>query len=268
MKKLLVALTLLFLVAPAFAEEKPVWVEASGEAYQGEAETPIEVKARAKRDAEQKAVEQAVGVFIKAHTFVSNAQIADDMVYAAVRGKINKVEVLSSDWDNDDKNIYRVKIKALIEPVLPEKGAGFGIKLSLSKTELKEGDEVRVFYEPSADCYVYIFSVAADGSVTLLFPNSINTDNGIKSGKTYTFPSDVRIKLKAELLPGYAKAEEKIKIIATRKKEDIVPLGFQEGFFKVYDAKSTGMISDLAKKLNQLEPIDWAEAQAVYRLSK
>jgi hypothetical protein len=36
--------------------------------------------------------------------------------------------------------------------------------------------------------------------------------------------------------------------------------------FKVYDAKSTGMISDLVKKLNQIEPTDWTEATAVYRI--
>ena len=47
-----------------------------------------------------------------------------------------------------------------------------------------------------------------------------------------------------------------------------MPLGFQEGMFKVYDAKSTGMISDLVKRLNQLEPADWAEAAAVYRIER
>ncbi|MEK7196047.1 MAG: hypothetical protein AAB151_00125, partial [Nitrospirota bacterium] len=63
-------------------------------------------------------------------------------------------------------------------------------------------------------------------------------------------------------------AEERIKIIATKLREDIIPLGFQEGMFKVYDSKSTGMISDLVKRLNQLEPADWAEATVVYKLSR
>ncbi|MDP3260382.1 MAG: hypothetical protein Q8M34_07335, partial [Thermodesulfovibrionales bacterium] len=63
-------------------------------------------------------------------------------------------------------------------------------------------------------------------------------------------------------------AEERIKIIVTNKKEELIPLGFQEGAFKVYDAKSTGMISDLVKRLNQLEPADWAEATVVYRIER
>jgi len=37
---------------------------------------------------------------------------------------------------------------------------------------------------------------------------------------------------------------------------------------QVYDAKSTGMISDLVKKLNQLDPASWAETTLTYRLRR
>lgn len=40
----------------------------------------------------------------------------------------------------------------------------------------------------------------------------------------------------------------------------MLPLGFREGFFQVYDAASTGMISDLVRRLNQIDPADWTEA--------
>ena len=118
---------------------------------------------------------------------------------------------------------------------------------------------------------MYIFSVAADGSVTLLLPNSVNQENFIKAAIAYTFPTPgSRIRLTAMFLPDFKGkvAEERIKIIVTNKKEELIPLGFQEGAFKVYDAKSTGMISDLVKKLNQLEPADWAEATTVYRIER
>ncbi|MBI5874543.1 MAG: DUF4384 domain-containing protein [Deltaproteobacteria bacterium] len=268
MKKFVLTIILFLIPILSHASENPVWIEAEGEAYLGEIETQKEVKERAKIDAQNKAVEQAVGTFIKSHTIVSNNQVAEDLIYAAVRGKVDKVEVIKEGWDEKDRNLYKVKIKALIKPVYPEKGEGISIKLSLSKIELKEGEEVKIFYQAISDCYVYIFSVAADGSVTLLLPNSINADNSVKAGKGYQFPFDEKIKLQAQFLPEYKEktAEEKIKIIATRQKEDIIPLGFQQGFFKVYDAKQTGMISDLVKRLNQLEPADWSEATAAYRL--
>lgn len=270
MRRLLI--TILFLLPiMSFASEKPVWVESEGMAIMGEIETQKEVKERAKIDAQNKAVEKAVGVFIRSHTLVSNSQLAEDLVYAAVKGKIEKVDVMKEGWDEKDRNLYKVKLKALVKPVYPEKGEGISIKISLSKTDLKEGEEVKIFYQASSDCYIYIFSVAADGSVTLLLPNSVNKENFIKAEKAYEFPpSNSQIHLQARFLPDFKGkvAEERIKIITTKKKEDLVPLGFQEGMFKVYDAKSTGMISDLVKRLNQLEPADWAEATAVYRIER
>lgn len=259
------------IASQVLASDKPIWVESDGEAVMGDIETQKEVKERAKIDAQNKAVEKAVGVFIRSHTLVSNSQLAEDLVYASVRGKIEKVNIIKEGWDEKDRNLYKVKLKALVMPVYPEKGEGISLKILLSKTVLKEGEEVKIFFQASSNCHVYIFSVGADGSVTLLLPNSINKDNFIEAGKAYEFPTQGSgIKLTAMFLPGHKgkTAEERIKIIATKLREDIIPLGFQEGAFKVYDAKSTGMISDLVKRLNQLEPADWAEATVGYRIER
>lgn len=270
MKRLILAFAILLISIYAYAEENsPVWVEEEGEAYMSEMDTPKEVMSRAKIDAQNKAIEKAVGVFIKSHTLISNFQFADDLVYASVRGMTEKVEIIHEGWDEKDRNLYRVRLKALIKPVYPEKGEGLSVRVAISKSELKEAEEVRIFYQADKDCYVYIFSIGADGSVTLLLPNSIYRDNYVTGGKAYEFPPEgSQIKLKAFFLPDFKEnvAEEKIKIIATRKKEDIVALGFQEGMFKVYDASSTGMINDLVKKLSKLEPADWAEDTAGYRI--
>ncbi len=263
----------IFLVFPllSFAAEKPLWITADGESYQGEMDTPNEVKGRAKRDAQSKAVEMAVGTFIKSHTLVSNYQLAEDLIYAAVRGKIIKEEIITSDWDTKERNLYKITIKALILPIYPEKGEGLLVKLSLSKTDMREGDEVKIFYQVNENSHVYIFSIAADGSVTLLLPNSNMQDNFTRAGRAHQFPpADSLIHLKAMFLPNFkeAFAEERIKIIATRQKEDLLSIGFREGIFQVYDAKSTGMISDLVRRLNHIEPADWAEATAVYNIER
>jgi hypothetical protein len=107
--------------------------------------------------------------------------------------------------------------------------------------------------------------------VTLLLPNANTPDHFAKSGKPHQFPSaESRVQLKAMLLPNHqgAFAEEKIKIVATRKKEPLLPLGFKEGIFQVYDEKSTGMIGDLVRRLNRIDLSDWTEAVAVYSLRK
>lgn len=271
MKKILAIYIFLVIPLVSLAAEKPLWIIADGESYQGEMDTPKEVKDRAKRDAQSKAVEKAVGTFIKSHTLVSNYQLAEDLIYAAVRGKITKEEIISSDWDAKERNLYKITIKALIEPVYPEKGEGLSVKLSLSKTGMREGDEVKIFYQVNEDSHVYIFSIAADGSVTLLLPNSNMPDNFTRAGRAYQFPpADSPIHMKAMFLPNFKEvtAEERIKIIATRQKEELLSIGFKEGVFQVYDAKSTGMISDLVRRLNQIEPTEWTETTIVYNLQR
>ncbi|MDD4861524.1 MAG: DUF4384 domain-containing protein, partial [Smithellaceae bacterium] len=204
MRKLFVLLILVIFPLISLAAEKPVWVTAEGEALMGEIETQKEAKDRARLDARNQAIEQAVGVFIRSHTLVSNSQVAEDLIYAAVRGKITKEKILFSDWDAQERNLYKIRIKALVEPVYPEKGEGLSVKLSLSKTDLKEGDEVKIFYSVSSDAYVYIFSVAADGSVTLLLPNAHLADNFVRANQAGQFPpAGNPISLKAMFLPGY-----------------------------------------------------------------
>lgn len=47
---------------------------------------------------------------------------------------------------------------------------------------------------------------------------------------------------------------------------ELLTLGFKQGMFEVYDPKSTGMIGDLIRKLNQLEPDEWIDIKVHYRL--
>lgn len=268
MKTVLFFIALILAPALLFAAEQPVWVEATGESVGSEYDPPKEVMERAKSEAKRKVIEEAVGSFVRSHTLVSNAQLAEEMTFARVRGRIDKVRMLSEERDSKDPNLYRVKIRALVRPVYPEEGEGIGIKLSLSKSSLKEGEEVRIYYQANSDCYVYIFSVAADNSVTLLFPNSLYQDNFVKANSGQVFPPEnCPIHLRAMCLPEFKNklSREKVKIIATRRKE-ILLTGFQEGMFNVYDAKSTGLVGDLARKLNQIDPADWGEALAVYTI--
>ena len=78
------------------------------------------------------------------------------------------------------------------------------------------------------------------------------------------------MRLTAAFLPGYKEniANEQIKLIATRKQEELLPLGFNEGMLKVYDSRSTGMISDLVKRLNRIDPDKWTEATALYTITR
>ena len=270
MRKSILFLALLLLPLRAHAAETPAWVEATGESLGSEYDPPKEVMERAKNEAKRQAIEEAVGSYIRSHTLVSNSQLAEDMTYARVRGRIEKVQIISEERDKNEANLYRVKLRALVRPVYPEEGEGISVKLSLSKSALREGEEVKIYYQTNSDCYVYLFSVGADNSVTLLFPNSRDSDNLVKANSGRQFPPEESpIRLKAMGLPEFSDklSRERVKIIATRQKE-VLLRGFQEGMFKVYDARSTALVGDLARKLNQLDPADWGEALAEYTIQK
>jgi hypothetical protein len=254
---------------PPGSSDGPIWVEAEGEAWLGELETPKEVKERAKMAALSKAVEEAQGIFIGSHTLVSGNRLAEDLTYAAVRGKATTVKVINEGWSASEPRKWTTRISALVEPVFRLDRQGLIIRASLSKDVLREGEETKIVYQAEDDCYVYIFSVADDGSVTLLLPNSFFRDNRLKGKTAYEFPpSGSPLRLEAHAIPvrDATYAEERVKLIATREKEDLIPLGFREGTGQVYDARSTGMISDLVKRLNRLDPADWSETSVSYRI--
>ena len=258
-----------FISFSVFAAEKPIIIEVTGEAVGSDLESPRELFERAKADAQRTAIEQAVGTFIRSHTIVSNGQLAEDLIHARVRGRIERLEVLYQERDQHNPNHYLVKIRATVTPVYADKKEGITISAALSRTALKEGDEVRLQYRVSSDSHVYIFVIGADNSVTQLLPNSEITDNMAKAGRMYNFPpAGSSIRLTAQLLAEFRQsgAEEKIKIIASSKEEPLLHGSFKEGF-RVYDGKSTGLISDLLKRLGQLDLADWGEATLMYRIS-
>ena len=252
----------------AAGSQRPIWVVAEGEAQGSDYDPPVEVRGRAENDAKRKAVEEAVGSFLRSYTLVNNGMLEEDLIYARVRGRIVRTKILSWERDKRDPNLYRVKLKALVRPMLPEE-EGLAIKLALSRDALKEGDQIQIYYQVNADSYVYIFSIAADNSVTLLFPNALLKDNLVKANVGQIFPpKGCSIHLEAMCLPEMKNrlSHEKVKIIATRRREILLEKGFQEGIFQVYDAGSTALVGDLARKLNQIDAADWGEALKTYTI--
>lgn len=267
--RILAFLLFMFIPVMIYAAEPSIWVEAVGEAIGSEYDPPIEVMERAKNDAKRNAIEEAVGSFINSHTLVANSQLAEDLIYAQLRGQIERVQDVVEERDKSNPYLYRVKLKALVKPIYPENGDGIQVKLDISKKNLVEGEEVKIFYQTSADSYVYIFAVASDNSVTVLLPNSDMKNNFVKSNAWHVFPPEsCSIKLQAMCLPSFKKklSEEKVKIIATRHKELLLEKGFQEGIFQVFDSNSTGLVGDLSRRLNRINPSDWGESMIEYTI--
>ena len=121
---------------------------------------------------------------------------------------------------------YEVQLKTKIVRRGVRADPGYRVKLNLSKTSLIEGDEVIVSAAPTRDSYLYMFSVGADGEVTVLMPNQFADVPFVKAGEAFTFPSPEvlakRIKIKAMLPKGAKESVESVKVIALKHKIELV----------------------------------------------
>lgn len=272
MKRSLFLLLLLLLTGHGAAygartAPEPVLVETTGEATGSDLESPREVCNRARAEAQRSAIEQATGAFLRSYTVVSNSQLADDLIFTQVRGRIDRLELLKEERSANNHGCL-VRIRALVSPVYPDGRDAIRIKAALTRSQLREGDDLTIQYQLNRDGYVYLFVIAADNAVTQLLPNSSMRENLVRSGEQQQFPPQGSgLRLKAALQKGSKKsgADERVKIIVTSRPEPLLERGFQEGF-AVYGADATGLISDLLKRLGQLEPADWGEATLEYRI--
>ncbi|HJV34133.1 DUF4384 domain-containing protein [Geomonas sp.] len=270
-KRVLFALLMAFSsisAQPASAQTppQPVWVEAVGTAIGSDFDPPVEVIGRAKADAQRKAVETAVGTFVKSTRLVSDRQFASEEMYARIRGRIDRLTVLSTDRDESDANTYHVRIKALVSPVTSEAEADIAVKATVSKSELLEGDATSVVYQSSADGYVYIFCIATDNSVTLLFPDQSHTDNHVQAGAGYVFPPEGSgMRLSAARIPnaGDGPAIERIRVIVTKNREQLLEKSFGDGSL-LRTARDTGSSGDLTRRLAQIDPTEWGDTVATF----
>ncbi len=79
-------------------------------------------------------------------------------------------------------------LKAYVEPVNGNRDPGFTVKAELVDNTLSSGDELAFSLTPTQDSYLYAFSLMADHSVLLVFPNDYMPENHLSAGETVQIP--------------------------------------------------------------------------------
>jgi hypothetical protein len=255
-----------------------IWVTAEGIVSLGDDTTVAEAKARSRDEARRKAIEQAVGSFVKGQTVVYNAQLAEDLVRSLVRGIVVEEQVVEEGMrqlrqDSGAPALqYATKLRAKVKPVRVEHKGDFTLRTSLNKTVFQEKEEMRITAVPSKDAYIHIFNVGQDDTVTVLFPNRFAQNNFVDAQKELVFPDEAQrtmgIHLRVFPPAGANKALEKIKLIATTKRIDLLRGKIREGVYQVYPGKDTALVTDLLKELSVLDESEWAETTVPYEVRK
>ena len=88
--------------------------------------TMQEARSRSRDEARRKAIEKAVGIFVKGKTVVYNYVLAEDLVQSIVRGIITDEQILEEgvrevgQQSNERATLYATKLKARVRPVQAE----------------------------------------------------------------------------------------------------------------------------------------------------
>ena len=237
-----------------------------------------EAKARSRDEARRKAIEQAVGTFVKGQTVVYNSQVADDLVRSIVRGLIVEEQIQGEGLREIGQGAgqtalqYATKLRAKVKPIRSEHRGDFAVKAALNKSFFQDGEEMQITAIPTRDAYIHIFSVGQDDTVTVLYPNRFVADGFVAAEKALVFPDEAQrmLGLRLRVFPpqGSKKGMEKIKLIATTKKIDLTKGTIREGVFQVYIGKDSALVTDLLKELARLDESEWAEATVPYEIRK
>jgi hypothetical protein len=179
---------------------------------------------------------------VKGKTVVYNHVLAEDLVQSIVRGIVTDEQVLDEGvrevglQSNERATLYITKLKARVRPVQAERKAEFSLNVVLNQTVFREGEEVEIRVSSSHDVYLHLFSIGQDDAVTVLFPNRFAQDTVVRAEQPFVFPDDSQramgIRLRVFPPAGAKRATERIKVIATRKKRDLIKTKFREGVFK------------------------------------
>lgn len=258
--------------------QEPIWVVVEGIIPFGPDMTLGEAKSRSRDEARRKAIENAVGVFVKGRTTVYNAQVADDLVQSLVRGIVIEEQVVEDGIRQFETGAgpkavqYATRLRAKVKPVRMERRENFTLKAELNKSVFSEGEEMQIRTVSTKDVYLHIFNVGQDDTVTVLLPSRYAQANLVSAQKEFVFPNDEQrsagIRLRAFPPTGTRKAVEKIKLIATSKHIDLVQGKVPEGSFKVYQGKDTALVTDLLKTLSLLDESEWTEVTIPYEVRK
>ena len=264
--------------ASATANAEGVWVIAEAVIQFSDEMTVQEARSRARNEARRKAIEKAVGIFVKSNTVVYNHMVAEDLIQSIVHGMISDEQIVEEGvrevgaQTTERATLFASKIKARVRPVRAERKMDLALKLALNQAAFRGGEEMEIRISCEQDVYLHLFSIGQDDSVTVLLPNRFTQDTLIRADQEFVFPDEAQrargIRLRVFPPANLKRATERIKVIATRKQRDLVKAKFRESVFEAFDGKDTGMVTDLLRELALLDDGDWAEATVPYEVQK
>jgi hypothetical protein len=255
--------------------------EVVGEGSSALDETPAACERRAREDAIRKAQESAG---VEVHSVLFDLQsyadgkdrdvLADYAMHlsrnlASLEGYERARDLTVEAGSAGLRCRLRAKVRLLS---LGRPDPAFAVKgLALDQPAYFEGQEARLSFSATRDCYVYLLNVDAGGNVTLVLPNKHSGGPlRAKAGETIRFPvAGSGLKLVAALPAGASSSVEVLHVIAARDAADLFtqsdasarPIG-------PYTGLSLGSLGGVARRLAAMDRSRWTMAVAPFHIRK
>ena len=238
--------------------------------------TPEEAQNLALKRARQNAIEEVCGVSVQAETLIHNNMLAADFIHSVSYGRIIDEEILSwnADVTRESKRhppsvAYRIKIRARVKPEKGNPDPYYQVSVGLNKKVYRSGDEMIIRVKATKPSYISVLNFAANGGVTLLYPNRLRRNNHIKALKSCQIPSEADrndvLKLQVSTLPGHRKDTEFIKVIATRQPIHLLDGLLTQGQYGVMDTVNLAAV-EIARLVSAIPLKDRAEQTVFYEI--
>lgn len=251
------------------------WVEGVANVVTGLQDTPHQARAAAIDQARAAAIQDFVGVTVKSklmdfrqESLKDESRLTESILQSTRNGRILKEEVLEQGYrDAADcaSCRYRARIKACVAAIPDDGDKEFRVELSLNRVSFVHGDEAKVTFTATRDCWVYLYDVYDGGKgeqTALVAPNSLLKELRLKAGQEYSYPDEDARKagissLRAELPEGAERmSTETLRIIAAK-----APLPA-----KVYDPTEGGWLGVL-QRLHRSRA-EWADDAEAFVITK
>lgn len=211
------------------AQDDGIWVDCGGEVVLHHLSMK-DAQILAKRQARREAIEKVCGIALQSETLVNNFVNAGDFIHAISYG--NVVQERNIEWKtetipNQDTTqpplvVLRLSMQVRVLPVDDAPDPGFKISANANRMVFQNGEEIYFKIQSTKDCYITVFNLAADDSVYVLFPNTLQSEHFLKADTLFEIPSAVNRKngyrFKVATLPGHMRNAESITVIGTKDK--------------------------------------------------
>ncbi|GEM_PF-509932 len=196
-------------------------------------------------------------------------------IHREVSGKIVDTRNLNYDTEEPAPDVLQIVCRLEVRVVVEneEPNSDFVVRVDLRGNDsgiYRAGEELILEIRASLDCWITVFNVYADGTVSVLLPNAKIPDNRVTADTPFVLPDhedpdQAFVHLRLGVPDGQRRTEEYIAVVATLKEYSFLSntmTDFGAGYIPTYEAA----LDDLNRWILQIPASERAEADAYYTI--